>query len=49
MKIKSTHFGSIIIDGVEYKKDIILDRGKILKRDKKDRRSIKTNLMGIPL
>lgn len=46
MKIKATHFGSIIIDGVEYKKDIILDRGKILKRDKKRSKKYKDEFDG---
>jgi hypothetical protein len=29
------HFGSITIDGVTYKHDVIIDRGRVVKRKKK--------------
>jgi hypothetical protein len=35
MKIEQFSFGSIRIDGTEYKHDVVIDRGKISKRKKK--------------
>ncbi len=35
MKIEHFCFGSIRIDGTEYKHDVVIDRGKISKRKKK--------------
>lgn len=35
MKIEHFSFGSIRIDGTEYKHDVVIDRGKISKRKKK--------------
>jgi len=46
MDIKTHHFGSITIDGVEYKKDIVVDQGKIFKRDKKISKKYKDKFDG---
>jgi hypothetical protein len=35
MRIEAFSFGSIRIDGVTYGKDVVIDRGKVRKRDKK--------------
>ncbi|HIH78197.1 MAG TPA: hypothetical protein HA341_04665 [Halobacteria archaeon] len=46
MEIKAINFGSIIIDGIEYKKDIVLEKGKIFKRDKKISKKYKDEFDG---
>jgi hypothetical protein len=35
MRFEAFSFGSIRIDGVTYEKDVVIDRGKVRKRDKK--------------
>lgn len=35
MDFKKFQFGSIVIDDVTYSHDVVIDRGKVLKRDKK--------------
>jgi len=35
MEFGKVHFGSIIIDGVSYAHDVVIDRGEIFKRKKK--------------
>jgi hypothetical protein len=35
MHFGKLHFGSITIDGVTYKHDVIIDRGRVIKRKKK--------------
>lgn len=35
MKFEDLGFGSVVIDGKRYDKDIVIDKGKIAKRDKK--------------
>jgi hypothetical protein len=35
MDFRKLQFGSIMIDGVAYSHDVVIDRGKVLKRDKK--------------
>ena len=34
MNFGQLHFGSIVIDGVTYAHDVVIDRGKVLKRKK---------------
>jgi hypothetical protein len=34
MRIDAYEFGRIVIDGAEYDRDVVIDRGKILKRKK---------------
>jgi hypothetical protein len=34
MKFERLHFGSIVIDSVTYSHDVLIDRGKVLKRKK---------------
>lgn len=46
MIIKADHFGSIIINGTKFKKDIVLDKGKVIKRDKKVSKKYKDNFGG---
>lgn len=40
MKIESFSFGRIQIDGKKYEHDVVIDRGKIGKRDKKPSKSL---------
>ena len=35
MQFESFAFGSIRIDGITYKNDMVIDRGKVTKREKK--------------
>ncbi len=48
MKVKELSFGAINIDGKEYFKDIVIHKGKIEKRKKKNQKSSGTDLV-IPL
>jgi len=34
MKFERLHFGSFVIDSVTYSHDVLIDRGKVLKRKK---------------
>ena len=49
MKVTRYDFGTIVIDGKEYNKDIIIDREKIRKRDKKASKSLKARYGHTPL
>ena len=49
MKVTRYDFGTIVIDGKEYNKDIIIDMGKIRKRDKKASKSLKARYGHTPL
>jgi len=42
-------FGSLAIDGQEYDKDVVLDRGKIRKREKKASRAFRDRFGHTPL
>jgi len=35
MRFGKLHFGSITIDGVTYKHDVVIDRGRVIKRKKR--------------
>jgi hypothetical protein len=38
MKFERLHFGSIVIDSATYSHDVLIDRGKVLKRKKQPSR-----------
>jgi hypothetical protein len=43
------HFGSIEIDGVVYKRDVVIDRGKVRKRKKKRSRQFREEFGHTPV
>jgi hypothetical protein len=49
MRFESFSFGSIRIDGVTYEHDVVIDRGKIHKRDKKPSRKFRETFGHTPL
>jgi len=49
MKIDSYSFGSLVIDGQKYEKDIIIKKGKIKKRKKKASKQFRSNFGHTPL
>jgi len=49
MKWTKCHFGSIEIDGIEYSRDVVLDRGEISKRKKKASRIFRDQFGHTPL
>jgi hypothetical protein len=49
LKVESYEFGRIVIDGREYTKDIIIDRKKISKRNKKASKDLKSSYGHTPL
>jgi hypothetical protein len=49
MRFESFSFGSIRIDGVTYDHDVVIDRGKIHKRDKKPSRKFRETFGHTPL
>ncbi len=49
MKFKYSTFGRIEIDGIHYNKDVVIDGGNIIKRDKGKSRSLKSQYGHTPL
>jgi len=49
MRFESFSFGSIRIDGVTYEHDVVIDRGKIRKREKKPSRKFREGFGHTPL
>ena len=49
MRFESFSFGSIQIDGVTYEHDVVIDRGKIRKREKKPSRKFRETFGHTPL
>ncbi len=49
MHVDQLSFGSISIDGTQYTKDIVIDRGRISKRDKKASKRISGGFGHTPL
>lgn len=49
MKIEDFSFGRIRIDGTKYEHDVVIDRGKIRKRDKKPSKRLSEQLGHTPL
>ena len=49
MKVKDLSFGSINIDGKEYFKDIVINKGKIKKRKKKESKKFRNQFGHTPL
>ena len=49
MKVDHYSFGEIVIDGEVYTKDLVIEKGKILKRDKKKSKSLKAEYGHTPL
>ena len=49
MKVKELSFGSINIDGKEYFKDIVIHKGKIKKRKKKESKQFRSQFGHTPL
>ena len=49
MRFESFSFGSIRIDGVTYEHDVVIDRGKIRKREKKRSRKFRETFGHTPL
>lgn len=49
MKVNNLSFGSITIDGVTYEKDIIVDKGSIKKRKKKESKKYRDRFGHTPL
>jgi hypothetical protein len=49
MKLTECQFGSIEIDGIEYSRDVVLDRGEIRKRKKKASRVFRDRFGHTPL
>jgi hypothetical protein len=49
MKVKNLSFGSITIDGVTYKKDVIIDNGSINKRKKAESKKYSERFGHTPL
>jgi hypothetical protein len=49
MKLGKFHFGSIRIDDVTYGRDVVIDRGRILKRKKKRSRKFRAEFGHTPV
>jgi len=49
MRFESFSFGSIRIDGITYEHDVVIDRGKIRKRQKKPSRKFRETFGHTPL
>ena len=49
MKVKELSFGSITIDGKDYSKDIVIRKGKIEKRKKKESKKFRSQFGHTPL
>ena len=49
MRFESFSFGSIRIDGETYEKDVVIDRGKVRKRDKKPSKKFRDDYGHTPL
>ncbi len=49
MNINYTAFGEIEVNGIRYTHDIVIDGGNILKRNKKNSRSLKSHYAHTPL
>ena len=49
MNVENVKFGQIIIDGQEYSKDIVIDKGLISRRDKKASKAMKSGFGHTPL
>ena len=47
MKVKELSFGTINIDGKDYSKDIVIHKGKIEKRKKKEQWAFKSGMLGV--
>jgi len=48
MKVKELSFGSINIDGKDYFKDIVIHKGKIEKRKKKESKKVQEPVWSYP-
>ncbi len=49
MRFEAFSFGSIRIDGATYEKDVVIDRGKVRKRDKKASKAFRAAYGHTPL
>lgn len=49
MRFEAFSFGSIRIDGVTYEKDVVIDRGKVCKREKKPSKAFRDQYGHTPL
>lgn len=49
MEVESYSFGEIVIDGTAYTKDLVIEKGKISKRDKKKSKPLKAEYGHTPL
>jgi hypothetical protein len=49
MRFGRLHFGSITIDGVTYDRDVVIDRGEILKRKKKPSKKFRKDFGHTPV
>ena len=49
MKVKALSFGSINIDGKDYAKDVVINKGKIKKRKKKESKIFRSQFGHTPL
>jgi hypothetical protein len=49
MRITALTFGSIEIDGVSYEHDVVIDRGKVYKRKKKESKRFRDDFGHTPL
>ena len=49
MRFEDFSFGSILIDGVNYEHDVVIDRGAILKRKKKPSKKFRDDFGHTPL
>jgi len=49
MRFGKLHFGSITIDGVTYKHDVVIDRGRVVQRKKKPSRKFREEFGHTPV
>jgi hypothetical protein len=49
MKFERLHFGSIVIDSVTYSHDVLIDRGKVLKRKKQPSKKFRAQFAHTPV
>ena len=49
MKFERLHFGSIVIDSVTYSHDVLIDRGKVLKRKKQPSKKFRAQFGHTPV
>ena len=49
MKVGKLGFGSVVIDGVLYEKDVVIDRGEVKKRKKGESKQYKDRFSHTPL